>query len=91
MKLNHECFRDVLLYLEDNLNLGQKIKFDLNTDIALTSKYSKEDIIYSSLKLLEADFISAKVYNTIQQYGTIVIEISSITYNGHLFLDSIRN
>ena len=91
MKLNHECFRDVLLYLENKLNLGQKIKFDFKTDIALTSKYSKEDIIYSSLKLLEAGFINAKAYNSVQPYGPIVIEIDSITYNGHLFLDSIRN
>jgi hypothetical protein len=91
MKLNHDCVRDVLLYLEDNLNLGQKIKFDLNTDIALTSKYSKEDIIYSSLKLLEAGFINAKACDTVQPYGPVVIEIASITYNGHLFLDSIRN
>ena len=69
MKLNHECFRDVLLYLEYKLNLGQKIKFDFKTDIALTSKYSKEDIIYSSLKLLEAGFINAKAYNSVQPYG----------------------
>lgn len=91
MKLNHDCVRDVLLYLEDNLFLGKKIKFDFKTDIALNSKYSNDDLVYTSLKLLEADFINAKTYNSVQSYGPVVIEITSITYNGHLFLDNIRD
>ena len=91
MKLNHDCVRDVLLYLEDNLDLGLKIKFSSTTNNELNSKYSNTDIFYTSLKLLEAGFINAKAYDTVQPSGPIVIEIASITYNGHLFLDSIRN
>ena len=49
MKFNQECVRDILLYLEENLLLGQKIKFNSETDNELNSKYSNDDIVYNSL------------------------------------------
>lgn len=91
MKFNQECVRDILLYLEENLLLGQKIKFNSETDNELNSKYSNDDIVYNSLKLLEAGFISGSSHLSTQSYGPVVVEINSVTYQGHLFLDNIRD
>lgn len=91
MKFNQECVRDILLYLEENLLLGQKIKFNSETDNELNSKYSNDDIVYNSLKLLEAGFISGISHLSTQSYGPVVVEINSVTYQGHLFLDNIRD
>lgn len=91
MKLNYDCVRDVLLYLEENLLLGQKIQFNSETNNELNSKYSNDDIVYNSLKLLDAGFIDGKSYSSTQSYGPVVVEINSVTYQGHLFLDNIRD
>lgn len=84
MRLNNECIRDLLLYLEENL--------DNENDIDLVNftfkKYTNEDIIYTAQKLIEAHYINAR-----SAYGSNTIyyfPVSSITYNGHQFLDTIR-
>lgn len=83
MKLIHECVRDVLLDAEENLSLfGSISSSDIQTRL---SKYSHDDIYYTCLKLNEAGFIKTDFYLS----GTA--EIEEITYNGHLFLDNIRD
>ena len=83
MKLIHDCVRDVMLYIEDNL------KLDCILDISeiqnnLTS-YSIEDITYTCEKLDEAGYLETKRYIT----GDAII--LKMTYNGHQFLDTIRD
>lgn len=86
MKLDHKCVRDILIFFEENLKYGYY--FEVNsTEI---NNYDKEDIIYAADKLLEAEFINA----TRQSYGTNespTIYIYSITWEGHKFLDNIRD
>ena len=48
MKLNYDCIRDVLLYLEENLELNNSIYSE-----HINLNYSPEDIQYSVLKLEE--------------------------------------
>lgn len=88
MQLNVDCVRDVLIQLE-------KADFNETTYIStLTttlSSYSEEDIIYTCLKLYEAGFITADVYD-INGFGLPVIKyISDITYEGHQFLADIHS
>lgn len=84
MKLNHDCVRDLLLYLEntlDNRNHIDVLKINLEG-------YTKEDVEYSAMKLIEAQFITGKA-----NYASNAIyyfPISSITYSGHNFIDTIR-
>ena len=86
MKLNHDCIRDLILYLEKNLELNSYI----NIKGLELKNYSSEDIIYTALKLEEAGFINGKA-----QYadgGIIYIFlVSSLTYSGHNFIDNIRD
>lgn len=84
MKLNQDCIRDLLLYLEDNLSYTTEI--NINT---LTLKnYSEEELVYTAERLIEADFLFC-----IQSRGfeIPVIIARNITYEGHQFLDNIRD
>lgn len=86
MKLNVDCIRDVLLEIEKTPygeNLGEKALYS-----ALES-FSKADIDYSVIKLKEADFINAVI--CVPDDGIVhKIVIYDITWDGHQFLDKIR-
>lgn len=85
MKLNNDCVRDLLLYLEENLTLIDSL---IVGDIKLKD-YSAEELLYTANRLLEANFLngSKRIYDNTDLF----IMISSITYQGHQFLDSIRD
>ena len=83
MKLIHDCVRDVMLFLENNLTYEEYLytrKIKLN-------KYKTNDILYTLDKLSEAGFITitGKTMDDDNFY------VTSITYNGHQFLDNIRD
>ena len=90
MKLNQDCVRDLLLFLEENLGLGSFINISSDFHEDALSNYSANDLIYTAQKLLEADYIDAKIMHFM---GTNIpsVRISSITYQGHQFLDNIRD
>ncbi len=81
MKLIHDCVRDVLINVEENLELNRELNLK---DLNLT-KYEPKDIIYTCQKLVEANYIEMR--KTID--GNFYI--TNMTYNGHLFLDDIRD
>lgn len=93
MKLDISCIRDLLLCFEACLILTDELEYksiDLY-EICQTEnlqQYSRSQIAYTICKLEEADFINAYV-----QYGNNSISyivVSSITFAGHQFLDTIR-
>ncbi|AXU11141.1 DUF2513 domain-containing protein [Parvimonas micra] len=87
MKLNQDCIRDILLYLESNLKLD---KYMMHKELINNlTDYSKEDIEYSLLKLDEADFVDMHIVSAdnITFYSCVIYDI---TIQGHNFLDSIR-
>lgn len=87
MKLNFDCMRDVLLEAE-KLPLSQSLSFSTLLD-ALDKKYSRDDIIYSCIKLDEAGYISARIRSYDNNY--IVFSIEDITIAGHELLNTIRS
>lgn len=85
MKLDQDCVRDLLLYFEESLELNSSIDI-LKINL---KKYESETIIYTALKLTEAEYI-----NAVPKYasnGLYFFPVSSITWNGHKFLDTIRD
>ena len=90
MKLNQDCIRDLMLYLEDSLTLSNSIDIDCYSNDSFLKGYSKEDLSYTALKLIEANYINAKIENFLDTVFPY-ISIKSITYNGHKFLDTIRD
>lgn len=82
MRLIHDCVRDILLYLENELEYnGEIYDYDINLP-----KYSSEDIKYTLKKLREAKYINIDSINLNDE-----ILVSDITFCGHQFLDNIRD
>lgn len=86
MKLNHDCVRDLMIYIEENVPYGSfiyvhQIKLD---------QYEQVDLIYTADKLCEARYIKAHRTQGLQdEFPTI--KIDSLTWEGHNFLDTIRD
>lgn len=81
MRLNHDCVRAVLLFLEENLGYTRGMDFE---EIKLNG-FTDDDVIYSLIKLKQANYIS----------GDVIIEpdledvdgcVTGITWEGHNFL-----
>lgn len=94
MKLNPDCIRDVLLYLEGYLEIdldNSNFKMiSLNEIIEHFSElYTEEDIWYTVYNLKEIRFIEGNINNA-GKHKMFFCEISNITWNGHQFLNTIR-
>lgn len=85
MKLNNDCVRDLLLYIEENVG----IKDDVVIPGLTLSSYTNDELLYTALKLNEAGYLNARVSNYMD--GSCEIEINSLTWQGHKFLDNIRD
>ncbi|MBW7976802.1 DUF2513 domain-containing protein [Bacillus velezensis] len=84
MELKHDCIRDLLLGLEQNLKLNQTLSVSEIADLSSMTSYSHDDIVYTVNKLSEAGFIKSFSY----MGGGL--DVSEITYYGHQFLDNVR-
>lgn len=87
MKFNLDCARDILLYLE-SLPFGKTTTVQLLSNVL--SQYEHDEVVYSCLKLYEANFITAQPIKAIG-YTTIQLRtVQDITFAGHEFLNSVR-
>lgn len=94
MKLNPDCIRDVLLYLESELEVDlEKSNFKTVTLHKIKEhfkfEYSEEDIWYTVYNLREIHFITGRI-NDAGNNKMYFCEIENITWNGHQFLNNIR-
>lgn len=92
MKLKLEIIRDVMLELEEKLLLNDNLESNavsLQELKELLPSYSKEDLAYTIIKLCEANYIEAHI----EHGGNKIIfcDVSDITYDGHEFINSIRD
>ena len=100
MKLNPDCVRDVLLYLEENLKFSKERDYGIEHEsIGLTTiveylqnekGYEPDDVKYSVEKLLEIRYIVSYKMTTGNNHSIVTCPISDITYEGHQFLNTIR-
>ena len=92
MKLDYDCLRSLLLKLEDFENLDDDLCYQSMTlddmEKALTN-FSKNEIAYATLKAKEGGLINANIVNADDCIYTCIY--SSLTYDGHQFLDNVRN
>lgn len=86
MKLNHDCIRDLLLYIEENSSYSNKI----NLNYITLKNYSTEEILYTADKLIEANLLDCIRANQFTNSLPSII-VRSITFEGHKFLDNIRD
>lgn len=91
MKLNHDCTRECLLFLEQELELNQSID---PTDVINSLNYTEDITSYALQKLREVNYIVGGVNITYDFYGNGIIEhtpIKDITWEGHEYLDTVRD
>lgn len=100
MKLTNDLIRDTLLCIEMKLesftddsgrfNYKSQVHWkNIYEDDFLNSKYLIDDIKYCIIQLGEANLISTVIYGRKDKIS--FLDIDSITWNGHMFLDSIRD
>ena len=85
MKLNNDCVRDLLLYIESNTSINSLIAV---SQIEIND-YTTDELIYTAMKLQEAGYIKAKISKFID--GSADVYVNELTWNGHKFLDNIRD
>lgn len=88
MQLNFDCVRDLLLVLEDKIEGKPLFLNDVLKSEELRF-YTREEIIYTSQKLKEQGFVSYSSYSADNEIQDISYE--HITFNGHQYLDSVRD
>ena len=85
MKLNNDCVRGLLLYIESNTSINSLIAV---SQIEIND-YTTDELIYTAMKLQEAGYIKAKISKFID--GSADVYVNELTWNGHKFLDNIRD
>lgn len=86
MKLNHECVRNLMLFVENELTYGTFA----NINRISLPPYSSEELVYTADKLLEAKLFNGKKDKYTDSFVP-EIHIYSLTWEGHQFLDNIRD
>jgi len=86
MQLNHDCVRQLLLFIEESGNYSKR----LSTDSIVIDSFTPDEIVYTAERLAEADFINIRQFKAMGQTRPCYF-IESITYTGHEFLDNIRD
>lgn len=93
MKFDLNCVRDTLLYLEEWLVLTDELEYKPLTLEEIHKggnmlKYSLPVLAYTLTKMEEAGFIRATI--KFEGSSIYILLVSSITYSGHQFLETIR-
>ena len=85
MKLNKDCVREVLIYLEEHLGYNDH----LDASTIQIDPYTSEEILYTISLLSEAGYIKAVSVADLRTTPTYFVE--SILMPGHDLLDNIRD
>jgi len=93
MKLNPDCIRETLTYLENlqsaDTGAVEEISLSALYGSVLGRVYDKSDLYYSVKQLHDSGLIDAHVLKFID--GSVEYEIIDISPSGHAFLDNIRD
>lgn len=87
MRLKPECVRDVLLAMEA-CSIDECLPYpELCNRLP---QYSQDDIRYTCLKLMEAQYINGLTTKTLSDPLPRILVVNDITYSGHEFLNTVR-
>lgn len=99
MKLNKDCIRAILIYIEDHCiyevdKFNKKRMHIVNlhelTQSVDVSIFLEDDIKYTIVKLLEGGYIIGSLIPKNSGVNFDIINISQLTLRGHDLLDNIR-
>lgn len=84
MRLNHDCIRDILLFVEENTD---DIKESVSSDELLESlPYDKNTLFYHIRRMDDAN-----LFDDVDYFGDGIGLVSNLSWNGHCYIDNIRD
>ena len=86
MKLNPDCIRDILFYVEGNTDLNKHVTFKSESPIKQLDNYSTEEILYHVKQCELSGFFERTTRNLVGD-----CTISYLSPAGHQFLSNIRS
>ncbi|GGJ86306.1 hypothetical protein GCM10007063_06020 [Lentibacillus kapialis] len=89
MELNHDCVRSVLIELEDKLTLNGHMHLAQLEKTDTFNTYGHDVSVYAILKLIEIGYLNGNHKNADNELH--FLSVSSLTWQGHEFLDNIRD
>lgn len=99
MKLNHDCIRDVMIYIEENCiyeddsrgnrSIHSRVFYEITHDEKLSSRYTEDEIRYVVAQLYFEDMIIATM--TPETLNFRQFDVDSLSFKGHEFLDNIKD
>ncbi|KHD35179.1 hypothetical protein NL50_14895 [Clostridium acetobutylicum] len=89
MHLNPDCLRDILLYVEDNINNQNKCIAVANLIDSISSKCDEYDEYYIHYHIIQLNQAGMFTHVTIAD-GNIPLIIMDLSWQGHQFLATIR-
>lgn len=99
MKLNHDCIRDVMIYIEDNCiyedddrgnrSIHSRVFYEITHDEKLSSRYTEDEIRYVVAQLYFEDMVIARM--TPETLNFMRFEVDCLSFKGHEFLDNIKD
>lgn len=87
MTLDPDCVRDILLNIEA-APFGKRI--DLSTLKKELPSYPEENIWYTCVKLKEGGYLDVSTSPALRSPLPVILKINGLTFNGHEFLNEIR-
>lgn len=90
MKLNPDCIRKIMFYLEEHLVISEDLEFEEISIHDLKGKlnYPIQELANTLIVLHEAGFIEIET-----DYGSnriVLLDVKRITYDGYQFIETIR-
>lgn len=99
MKLNHDCIRDVMIYIENNCiyeddsrgnrSIHSRVFYEIIHDEKLSSRYTEDEIRYVVAQLYFEDMVIAIM--TPETLNFRQFDVDSLSFKGHEFLDNIKD
>ncbi|MGO5075220.1 DUF2513 domain-containing protein [Clostridium sporogenes] len=86
MRLNHDCIRDILLYVEENITYDIESVDVENLISKFSSKYDKDTINYHIRQIGNASLVEEVFYS--EDSPEL---ISDLTWEGHEYVNNIRD
>ena len=99
MKSNHDCIRDVMIYIENNCiyeddsrgnrSIHSRVFYEIIHDEKLSSRYTEDEIRYVVAQLYFEDMVIATM--TPETLNFRQFDVDSLSFKGHEFLDNIKD
>lgn len=90
MKLNPDCMRDILFYLEEHLSISEELEFEEISmyDLAQHLDYPIQEIANTLVILDETGYIISVRNDNDDRIADL--DVYRITYDGYQFIETIR-